>query len=119
MSPAEGTVIGVLRGACDVVSGERLTRLRLSGANAHKELTLAVGDRVTFDFAIPPNTTATVSVPSDDPQSVGERGVPARQAKGVHASRAGSRHAVFEVGSGRYHFETWLPSRRSPAAADR
>lgn len=51
MSPAEGTVIGVLRGACDVVSGERLTRLRLSGANAHKELALAVGDRVTFDSA--------------------------------------------------------------------
>jgi ribosome biogenesis GTPase len=51
MSSASGTVIGVLRGACDVVSGERLTRLRLSGANAHKELALAVGDRVTFDPA--------------------------------------------------------------------
>ena len=49
MSRAEGTVIGVLRGACDVVSGERLTRLRLSGANAHQALALAVGDRVTFD----------------------------------------------------------------------
>jgi ribosome biogenesis GTPase len=49
MSRAEGTVIGVLRGACDVVSGERLTRLRLSGANAHRALALAVGDRVTFD----------------------------------------------------------------------
>jgi ribosome biogenesis GTPase len=49
MSRAEGTVIGVLRGACDVVSGERLTRLRLSGTNAHQALALAVGDRVTFD----------------------------------------------------------------------
>jgi ribosome biogenesis GTPase len=51
MSRAEGTVITVLRGACEVVSGERLTRLRLSGANAHRELALAVGDRVTFDPA--------------------------------------------------------------------
>jgi ribosome biogenesis GTPase len=51
MSRTEGTVIGVLRGACDVVSGERLTRLRLSGANARQALTLAVGDRVTFDPA--------------------------------------------------------------------
>jgi ribosome biogenesis GTPase len=49
MNRAEGTVIGVLRGACEVVCGERLTRLRLSGANARQELALAVGDRVTFD----------------------------------------------------------------------
>ncbi len=49
MNRAEGTVIGVLRGACEVVSGERLTRLRLSGANARQALALAVGDRVTFD----------------------------------------------------------------------
>jgi len=51
MNRAEGIVIGVLRGACEVVSGERLTRLRLSGANARQELALAVGDRVTFDPA--------------------------------------------------------------------
>ncbi len=49
MTRAEGTVITVLRGACDVVSGERLVRLRLTGTNARRELALAVGDRVTFD----------------------------------------------------------------------
>ncbi|MFI5317740.1 MAG: ribosome small subunit-dependent GTPase A, partial [Myxococcota bacterium] len=49
MTRAEGTVITVLRGACEVVCGERLTRLRLSGSNARRELALAVGDRVTFD----------------------------------------------------------------------
>jgi ribosome biogenesis GTPase / thiamine phosphate phosphatase len=49
MSLAEGTVITVLRGHCDVVCGERLTRLRLSGTNAHKEHALAVGDQVQFD----------------------------------------------------------------------
>jgi len=51
MTRAEGTVITVLRGACDVVSGERLVRLRLTGTNARRELALAVGDRVTFDPA--------------------------------------------------------------------
>jgi ribosome biogenesis GTPase len=51
MTPAEGTVITVLRGACDVVCGERLLRLRLSGTNARQALALAVGDRVTFDAA--------------------------------------------------------------------
>jgi ribosome biogenesis GTPase / thiamine phosphate phosphatase len=48
---AEGTVITVLRGAIEVVQGDRLQRLRLSGANAHRELALAVGDRVSFDPA--------------------------------------------------------------------
>lgn len=51
MSRAEGTVITVLRGAIEVVQADRLQRLRLSGANAHRELALAVGDRVTFDPA--------------------------------------------------------------------
>jgi ribosome biogenesis GTPase len=51
MSRAEGTVITVLRGAIEVVQGDRLQRLRLSGANARRELQLAVGDRVTFDPA--------------------------------------------------------------------
>jgi ribosome biogenesis GTPase len=42
-------VITVLRGACEVVAGERVQRLRLSGSNARTELDLAVGDRVRFD----------------------------------------------------------------------
>jgi ribosome biogenesis GTPase len=44
-------VITVLRGAIEVVQGDHLQRLRLSGANARRELQLAVGDRVTFDPA--------------------------------------------------------------------
>jgi len=51
MSLAQGTVITVLRGACEVVSGERLTRLRLTGTNARKDHSLAVGDQVRFDPA--------------------------------------------------------------------
>ena len=49
MTLAQGTVITVLRGACDVVSGERVLRLRLTGKDAHEERSLAVGDEVRFD----------------------------------------------------------------------
>lgn len=49
MTLAQGTVITVLRGACDVVSGERVVRLRLTGSDAHQERALAVGDEVRFD----------------------------------------------------------------------
>jgi len=51
MSAVQGTVITVLRGACEVVSGERLTRLRLTGTNARRAASLAVGDQVRFDPA--------------------------------------------------------------------
>ena len=49
MNGAQGTVITVLRGACDVVSDGRVVRLRLTGTDAHLERALAVGDEVRFD----------------------------------------------------------------------
>ena len=58
MSIAQGTVITVLRGACDVVSDERVIRLRLTGTDARHERSLAVGDEVRFD----PERAALVEV---------------------------------------------------------
>jgi ribosome biogenesis GTPase len=49
MSEAQGTVLTVTRGGCDVVHGESVTRLALVGKHAHRELALAVGDLVSFD----------------------------------------------------------------------
>jgi len=49
MSEAEGTVLTVMRGGCDVVHGETVLRLQLAGKHAHRETALAVGDRVSFD----------------------------------------------------------------------
>ena len=49
MSEAEGTVLTVMRGGCDVVHGERVLRLALVGKHAHRALALAVGDVVSFD----------------------------------------------------------------------
>ncbi|MBM4337520.1 MAG: ribosome small subunit-dependent GTPase A [Deltaproteobacteria bacterium] len=49
MSEAEGTVLTVTRGGCDVVHGEQVISLKLVGKHAHREMALAVGDRVSFD----------------------------------------------------------------------
>jgi ribosome biogenesis GTPase len=49
MSRAQGTVITVLRGGCEVVSGDQVQRLKLSGKHARGEVALAVGDEVSFD----------------------------------------------------------------------
>ena len=48
MSPI-GIVIGVVRGGCQVVYGDRVHDLRLVGRRERGELSLAVGDEVTFD----------------------------------------------------------------------
>lgn len=65
-------------------------------------------DGETFDWQItvPPNTTATVSVPARDAQSVMESGQPAAAAAGVRFVRMEPGRAVFAVESGRYHFRS-------------
>lgn len=58
------------------------------------------GDRVLLEVTVPPNVTAVVKVPTDDPVSVRmENEVPAKVA-GVKVVAAG----VYEVGSGRWEF---------------
>ncbi len=58
----------------------------------------------TLDIAIPANTTATVYVPTTNPESVRESGKLPRQAKGVKFLRVEDGNAVFAVESGRYAF---------------
>jgi len=65
--------------------------------------------RLVLDVSVPPNTTATVCVPTKDVASVKESGKPAAQASGVKALRAENGAAVFAVGSGVYHFECAAP----------
>ena len=62
------------------------------------------GDRFTMDVVIPPNTTATVYLPTPRPNEVSESGKPARDAVGVTPGRAEGDAAVFVVQSGHYHF---------------
>src|SRR5208283_6107097 len=53
---------------------------------------------------VPANATATVWVPTSDASSVVEGGRPALKADGVLDYRVQAGRAVFEVGSGTYHF---------------
>lgn len=65
--------------------------------------------RLTLVALVPPNTTATITVPAADAGMVTESGRPAAQARGVKLVRAGDGAAVFEVQSGSYRFE--MPER--------
>jgi alpha-L-rhamnosidase len=60
--------------------------------------------RFKLTVKVPANSTATVCVPTSDPSSVLEAGRPATKAVGVNDSRVEAGRAVFEVGSGTYHF---------------
>lgn len=64
---------------------------------------------VTMEVVIPPNTTATVHVPSAAAAEVRESDRPAAQAGGVTFLRMDAGAAVFAVESGRYRFQARLP----------
>ena len=64
---------------------------------------------LVLEVTIPANTDATVYIPSQDPQSVTERGKPASQAEGVTYIGTDGHNAVFRIGSGRYKFTAPLP----------
>lgn len=57
---------------------------------------------------IPPNTTATVYVPTEDVESVRESPKPAAKAEGVTFLGMDAGKAVLAVGSGRYRFASKL-----------
>ncbi len=60
--------------------------------------------------SLPPNTIATVFVPTKDAGAVTEGGVPVAQAKGVTLLRMKDDCAVYAVESGRYTFECPSPN---------
>ena len=69
------------------------------------------GGRLTLEITIPAGATATVFVPTTNPATVMEGGIPAAQSKGVRALGGGAaaggvapREAVFAVESGHYIF---------------
>ena len=75
-------------------------------------------DRFTMDVAIPPNTTATVYVPTSRPDDVTESGKPIREADGLKFQRAERGCAVLEVQSGRYQFSAPAEKRKEKGKAE-
>jgi alpha-L-rhamnosidase len=64
------------------------------------------GGKLAMAITIPPNTTATIHVPTTDPNNVTEGGKSAADAQGVRFVEMKNGAAIYEVGSGRYHFAT-------------
>jgi hypothetical protein len=63
-------------------------------------------NRFTWTVTIPPNTSATVFVPTGDAASVREGDRPAAESPGLKLLRHEAAFAVFEAGSGTYQFES-------------
>ena len=66
------------------------------------------GDKLTMDVTIPANTTATLFIPAKDAAAVTESGQTAAKAERVKFLRAEGAIAIFETGSGDYHFQSTL-----------
>ncbi|MEI6646880.1 MAG: alpha-L-rhamnosidase C-terminal domain-containing protein [bacterium] len=64
------------------------------------------GKQFIWNVTVPANTTATVYVPARSAETVTESGKPASKAEGVRFVRMEKDRAVFEVGSGKYRFES-------------
>jgi alpha-L-rhamnosidase len=65
--------------------------------------------KLHLHVTIPANTTATVYVPAKDAAGVTESGKTIDQAEGVKFSRMEKGMAVYEIGSGTYHFQSAHP----------
>jgi hypothetical protein len=66
------------------------------------------GNRLTLDVAVPPNTTATIHVPTGDPATVREGGKSTMKVHGLKFLGMEQRAAMFGAGSGRYQFTSEL-----------
>ncbi|WP_428938000.1 glycoside hydrolase family 78 protein [Fontivita pretiosa] len=66
------------------------------------------GERFNLNVTIPPNTTATVRLPTRDANSVTESGQPAAQAEGVRFIGSAGGFATYAVAAGKYQFASNL-----------
>lgn len=71
--------------------------------------------KLDLKVVIPPNTSAEVSVPTGNPATVTESGLPAQSAPGVTYLGTSNNHAIYLVGSGEYHWKSTLPVPPQPS----
>jgi alpha-L-rhamnosidase len=62
------------------------------------------GDNFHWQITVPPNTTATVHIPTRDAASVRENGVPAKDRPVIQFLRSTETAAIYQIGSGTYNF---------------
>ena len=68
------------------------------------------GQRVTLHVVIPPNTTATICVPSADSASVREGGRPVAASPGITFLKVEGASSLYQATSGDYTFVATLPA---------
>ncbi len=64
--------------------------------------------KLTLNISVPPNTTATLYVPTKNPKSVKEGNVPLTKVSGVKHLRNEKGHSILEIKPGNYTFEADL-----------
>jgi alpha-L-rhamnosidase len=102
VAPKPGGGVTWARGEYDSIRGRIGCDWRIEGA------------KLTLRVTVPPNTSATVQVPTAQPSAVTESGKPAAEAGGVVFRRAERDAAVYEVSSGTYRFEAPFDRPDSP-----
>ncbi len=65
-------------------------------------------NRLALTVTVPANTTATVHLPTTDPDGVRESGQPAAEAEGLDQVRVEEGRVVYRIGSGTYTFTSDL-----------
>lgn len=64
------------------------------------------GHSFSWDITIPGNTSALVYLPAESAEMVKENGIKIESTEGIHFLKMEGDRAVFEVGSGEYHFQS-------------
>jgi alpha-L-rhamnosidase len=62
------------------------------------------GDQLKLLVTVPPNSQATVRIPTTKPASLTEGGKPIADAEGITPLKPSAGHAVMRVAAGRYEF---------------
>jgi hypothetical protein len=62
------------------------------------------GGRFTFALELPPNVTASVRIPSDDPAAVRDQAAAGPESVAGYPGAPGAQEVVFTVGSGSHEF---------------
>ena len=75
-----------------------------------------VSDRSRSSFSwhisIPPNTTATISIPANSSNQIQENGKPVNHSADVRFIKMENGYAIFEIGSGDYFFVSSFPFKK-------